>query len=249
MKFHPVQASGAGAPGPIGKLRDGGLDLFARHRTALEAVKRVRLAGRTERAIGQVLDPGNVLLPSGIRQLQQKPAVVAMHGLADLAPERHARIAVDQRVAGHHPAAKGHRHMRRDDGANAAARELLLPADPNGRARAVVVIEPARDVGPKEPVLHGEVPEPQRNEDRVVIHDGRLLRMSACRACRAPLAATPAILAQPTRSGNDVRGHRRSPPDPCSGGAPCAARWADNQELNARLAQCTQHLDEVAVYP
>ena len=62
-------------------------------------------------------------------QLQQKLAVMPVHGLAYRSPERDLVVAVDHRVVRQNSAPDVHRNERRDNGAHAAARERLFPID------------------------------------------------------------------------------------------------------------------------
>src|SRR5262249_39517735 len=139
-----------------GKRPDGLLDLAARHPLAFEAVQRVRLVGRAEPL--RVLDSRNIPLAAAVAELDDETAVVLVHPVGDLAPERDALVAIDGRVVRQDAPAKLDRHERSDDRAHAAARELQLPVDARLVARAVVVVEASGNAGPDDPILDGEVP-------------------------------------------------------------------------------------------
>ena len=62
------------------------------------------------------------------------------------------------------------RRVRRDDRADAAARELLVPVHVDLRAGAVVVVEASGEAGAEHAVLHREVTELQRLEDDAFGH-------------------------------------------------------------------------------
>ena len=111
---------------------------------------------------------GDVPLPPGVRELEDVLAAVLVHALAELAPERHAVVALDRRVAGTIRPARSTPHQAETIAPTPAAGEPQLPVDPRLRAGAVVVVEAARDARAEDPVLHLEVPEPERLEDRVV---------------------------------------------------------------------------------
>src|SRR4030095_9985372 len=76
-------------------------------------------------------------------------------------------VAIDGGVVRDDAPANQHRHERRDDRPDAAARGLRLPVDARLIPRSVVVVEAARDIGTKNPVLDGQVPESQGFEDDV----------------------------------------------------------------------------------
>jgi hypothetical protein len=93
----------------------------------------------------QVVHAAEVHLSPGVVELQDVLAVVLVHLLADGTPEGYLSVVVDGREVGDVAARDGDGDERRDDGADAAARKLLLPVDARLRARAVVVVKPARD--------------------------------------------------------------------------------------------------------
>ena len=86
-------------------------------------------------------------------ELHDELAVVLVDALADLTPERDLVVVVDHRVVRQDAAAHVHRHERRDDRADAAARELLFPVDAGLVAGAVVVVEAAGDARSEDAVL------------------------------------------------------------------------------------------------
>ena len=139
-------------------------------RDAREAVQRLIALGRAPALLE--LDAGDVALPAAVRELHDEPAVVLVDGVAERAPERDALVAIDRGVVGDDAAADRHRDERRDDRAHAAARELGLPVDARLVAGAVVVVEPARHVRAEDPVLHRQVAERERLEDRIDWHGG-----------------------------------------------------------------------------
>ena len=95
-------------------------------------------------------------------ELEDVLAVVFVHRLAERPPERNAIVADDRGVVGQDASARMHRHERRDDRADAAARELHFPVDPRLRAGAVVVVEAAREVRAQDAVLDREIAEAER---------------------------------------------------------------------------------------
>src|SRR5262249_13198354 len=98
--------------------------------------------GRAQRPTILILDAGDVLLASGVAKLQDEPAIVFMHRLADRPPERNLVVVVDRCIARNDPSADAHWDKRRDDGSDSAARELHLPVQARLTARSVVVVEP-----------------------------------------------------------------------------------------------------------
>ena len=100
-------------------------------------------------------------------ELQDEFAIVLVYRLANLAPERDPFIAIDGRVVGHDAPADLNRNERRDDGADAAAREFGFPIDACLVPRAVVIIETSRDIRSEDTVLDGQVLEPDWFEQDV----------------------------------------------------------------------------------
>ncbi len=94
-------------------------------------------------------------------------AVEAVHRFAELRPQRDEVVAVDGRVAGDDAAFHQHRHVGRDDRADAALGELAFPVDARLGERAVLVVEAAGDVRAEDAVLDRQVAEPELLEDRV----------------------------------------------------------------------------------
>src|SRR5262249_18189650 len=72
-------------------------------------------------------------------------------------------------VAGQDAAADADRRERRDDGADAADGERLLPVEPGVAAVAIVVVEGAGDAGAEQAVLQHELAEHPLGEDRLVV--------------------------------------------------------------------------------
>ena len=95
-------------------------------------------------------------------ELEDVLAVVLVHGLAQRAPERNAIVAHDRRVIGQDAPARMHRHERRHDRADSAARELHFPVDARLRASAVVVVEASREVRSQNAILDRQIAEAQR---------------------------------------------------------------------------------------
>jgi hypothetical protein len=158
----------AGLAGPSRALAEGRGDLAELSRCralALEPVQRVGLRRRTQ-ALGE-LDPRNVPLSATVRELEDVSTAVLVDALAELAPERDPLVAVDRGVTRDDQAAPVDAAPRRDDRADAAAREAQLPVDPRLRPGAVVAVEPAGDARPEDPVLDRQVAKPQGREDRV----------------------------------------------------------------------------------
>ena len=153
-----LDAVGAGLPRASGRgaerVSDIG-DLFRRHPLGFEAVQRVGPIGRAETL--RVFDARHVALPAAVAQLDEVLAVAFVVDLLDeLFPEWNALVAVDRRVVRHDAAAHRHRHERRDDRADAAAREFQLPVDAGLGAGTVVVVEASRDIRAEDAVLRRE---------------------------------------------------------------------------------------------
>ena len=129
---------------------------------------RIVLVGGAEP--GGELDAGDVALAAAVAELQDELAVERVDGVADRTPERDVPVVIDHRVVRHDAAAQLHGDERRDDRADAAARELRLPVDAGLGAGAVVLVESAGDVRPEDAVLDREVAERERLEDRVECH-------------------------------------------------------------------------------
>jgi hypothetical protein len=102
-----------------------------------------------------------------VSELDDVLAVVLVYALAELSPERQAIVTIDRGVVRDDVASAVDPAPRREDCADSAAREFELPVDPGLRARAVVVVEAARDIRPEDPVLDRQVPERERLKDRI----------------------------------------------------------------------------------
>ena len=168
VQLDAVEPGLARPPRAFGKRVDRLADVGERHLLAAEAVRRVGLAGRAQ--AGRDFDARDVALTARMAELQDEPAVVLVHRLADRAPERDVPIVVDHRVVRHDPPAQLHRHERRDDRADTAFRELHFPVDARLVAGSVVIVETPRDVRSKEAVLDGEVLELEGLKDRFECH-------------------------------------------------------------------------------
>ena len=59
-----------------------------------------------------ILDAALILLPARVRELEDELAVVAVDALDERAPERNARVAVDEGVVGQDASAHVHRNVR-----------------------------------------------------------------------------------------------------------------------------------------
>jgi glucose-6-phosphate dehydrogenase assembly protein OpcA len=111
------------------------------------------------------LQAGDHALAAGEDELDDVLAVVRVHALAELAPERDRLVRVDVCVARDDVPPGVDRRVRGDDRADAAARELQVPVDADLGAGAVVVVEPTCDARAEDAVLDLEIAEPQRLED------------------------------------------------------------------------------------
>src|SRR5687768_13371975 len=111
-------------------------------------------------------------------ELEDELAVVLVDRASNRPPERNSRIVVDHRVVRHDATADVHGYKRRDDRPDPAFGELHFPVDASLIARAVVVVEPPRDVRPENAVFDRQVPELKGREDDVSWHR-QLLRTSS----------------------------------------------------------------------
>src|SRR6266498_355203 len=127
-------------------------------------------------------------LTAGVGELEDVLAVVLVHAPYELAPERGAVVAVDQRVAWQQPPARVHGSVRRDDRSDSAARGLEVPVDASLGPGAVVVVPAPAGARPEDPVLDRQVSEAQRLEDRTRAH-GRTVRLRPPTASPSSLAA------------------------------------------------------------
>src|SRR5919109_1194694 len=150
------------------------VDLGRRQALALEAVQRFGLVRRADalRELEAADDP----LAAGVCELEDVLAVVLVDAVDELAPERDAVVAVDERVAGEQPPARLDGRVRGDDCAYAAAGRLQVPVDARLRPGAVVVVPAPARARPEDAVLHGQVAEAQRLEDDACAH-GRTARL------------------------------------------------------------------------
>jgi hypothetical protein len=114
-----------------------------------------------------VLDPADVPLATGVGELQDELAVVLVHAVHELAPERDPLVAIEHRVVREHAPADVDRDVRRDDRPDAARREALLEVDPGEGAAAVVVVDPPGHARAHDAVRDHQVPKAQRLEDHV----------------------------------------------------------------------------------
>src|SRR4029079_16390377 len=103
-----------------------------------------------------------------MRQLHYEFAAEAVHRLAKLLPVRNEVVAVDGRVAGDNATLHSHRHIGRDDGADAALGEFAFPIYPRLGEGTVFVVEPAGYAGPEDSVLDLKIVEFQWRENHVL---------------------------------------------------------------------------------
>ena len=168
VDLDPVGAGLARAARGLREALDDLLDLGLRHGDALEAVDRLRLARRAPALL--VDDAADVALPARERELREVLAVVLVHLVDQLAPERDRLVAVDVRVVRHDDPARVDGCVGRDDRADPAARELEVPVDVDARAGSVVVVEAAGEARAQHAVLDRQVLELERREDDAVAH-------------------------------------------------------------------------------
>src|SRR5580704_9390605 len=168
MKFDAMEAGLARPPGALSESIDGVMNFAEGHRTAQKSVQRLLFAARGQRWPRIVVYAWHVHLPARVRQLHDEFAVEAVHRIAELLPVRNEVVAMDGRVTGDDPALHQHRHVRRDNGANAALGEFAFPIDPRLRERAVFVVEPAGYARAENAVLDLKIVELQRSENDVV---------------------------------------------------------------------------------
>jgi hypothetical protein len=150
MDLDAVEPGLAGAARSLPERRSNLAQLRRGRLLGLEPVERVGLRRRAQALLE--LDARDVPLPAPVGELEDVPAAVLVDVLADLPPERNVLVAVDRRVARDDLPAPVDAAPRRDDRADAAARELQLPVDPRLRAGAVVVVEAAGDARAEEAV-------------------------------------------------------------------------------------------------
>src|SRR5262249_14243588 len=171
VQLDAVEAGLARAPGAGGECLHEVVDLSLAGGAAEEPVQRLLAAGRAQcRPVG-IVHPGEVHLPAGMAELQDVLAVEAVYRGTELLPQRDEIVAVDGGVIGDDASFHQHRHVGGDDRADAACGEFAFPIDAGLRERAVLVIEPTRDVGAEDTVFDREVAESERGEDDVLIHD------------------------------------------------------------------------------
>ncbi len=152
---------------PAGGLPEGVddlVDLRLRHPLARKAVDRVGLVRGGEPLV--VEDARDVPLPAGEGELDDVRRPGLAHALPQLRPERHLVVGVEVGVVGDDRPARMDRRVRGDHRPDSTARELDVPVHAGLRAGAVVVVEAPRDARAEEPVLHLEMLELQRLEDR-----------------------------------------------------------------------------------
>src|SRR5262249_7928957 len=135
-----------------------------------EPVQRLLAAGRAQcRTVG-IVHPGEVHLPARMAELQDVLAIEAVHRGTEPLPQRDEIVAMDGGVVGDDASFHQHRHVGGDDRADAACGEFAFPIDAGLRERAVLVIEPARDVGAEDTVFDREIAESEGGKDAVLIH-------------------------------------------------------------------------------
>ena len=144
VQFDAVEAGLPGPPRAGGERLHGLLDCATVMRSHSNPCSGSDLS--VELSPFAIFDARDVALPAAVAELQDETAVVFVHPLAELAPERDSLVPVDSRVIRHDAAAEVHRDEGRDDRADTAARELHLPVDARLVAGAVVIIETTRDV-------------------------------------------------------------------------------------------------------
>src|SRR5688500_470700 len=86
---------------PRGRLpqrRDDLLTLWYRHLLTLVPMERIWPVGGAQR--GFILEPGNITLPAGVRQLDDVFTVIFMNPRDQLAPERYLVIPIYARIVG-----------------------------------------------------------------------------------------------------------------------------------------------------
>lgn len=158
VQLDAVQAGFPRSPRTFGKMPDRLFYLGKRHRFAQQPVKRIHAAGRREAFLAEVFNSRIVTLPPGVTQLQDELAIVPVHRVADRPPERNLVVAVDHGVIRKYPAPNVHRDKGRNNRADTSACKRFFPIDTCLRARSVVVIESAGNVGSEQPVFDGQVP-------------------------------------------------------------------------------------------
>src|SRR6266436_4232100 len=183
VRLHTVCAGGANAPRRAREMLDRFLDFFQSHRLARKPVKRLVLTRRAQRLVVNVFNPAVITLAPGMAYLNNEAAIVFMNLLYNPVPELNPIVGVNRRVIRQNSSPDTNRNKRRDNRANTAASKLFFPVDASLRARAIVVVETARNAGTKNTVLRFKLlPDFQRFKNDISGHN--LTSLSAnCESC------------------------------------------------------------------
>src|SRR5499426_1274520 len=183
MQLHAVEAGFARAPGAGGEGFDEMIDLGLAGGAAEKAMQRFLAARRAQcRTVG-IVHAREIHLPAGMAELHDVLAVEPVYRRAEPLPQRNEIVAVNRGVVGDDASLHHHRHVGRNDRPDAAGGEFAFPVDAGLGERAVLVVEPARDVGPEDAVLDREIAEFERGKDDVFGHDTTSVAGAAIARC------------------------------------------------------------------
>src|ERR1700730_11144402 len=164
------------------------IDLGLAGGAAEKAMQRFLAARRAQcRAVG-IVHAGEIHLPAGMAELHDVLAVEPVHRRAEPLPQRNEIITVNRGVVGDDASLHHHRHVGRNDRADAAGGEFAFPIDAGLGERAVLVVEPARDVRPEDAVLDRQIAEFERSEDDVFAHETTSVAGAAIARCHTELS-------------------------------------------------------------
>src|SRR5262249_5171400 len=183
VQLDAVKAGFPRAPSAGGEGLHEMIDLGLAGCTAEKAVQRFLAIGRAQRRTVGVMHARKIHLPAGMAELHDVLAVEPVHRRAEPLPQRNEIVAVNCGVVGDDASLHHHRHVGRNDRPDAAGGEFAFPIDAGLGERAVLVVEPARDVRPEDAVLDREIAEFERGEDDVFGHDTTSVAGAAIARC------------------------------------------------------------------
>ena len=142
VQFDAIESRGGNAFSGVSEHGDNRPDLLRVHCLRAQPVEVVRRAGGAPRLAAPILDTGNILLAAGMRELQDKMAVVLVHALAHRAPKADAFVAIDHRIVWQYATGRCDRYVRRDDRGHPTRSESLFKVHARRRSRSIVVVDP-----------------------------------------------------------------------------------------------------------
>src|SRR5262245_41780383 len=109
-------------------------------------MKGLDLSGRAQGSPVLIFHAGQILLPSGVAELEYELATMLVNRIAQGFPESNVVVTVNRGVIGNNTATNADRHKRTDDRADPSARKLDFPVNARLGARAIVIVESSGNI-------------------------------------------------------------------------------------------------------